>query len=119
MTYKVTAKTPKGNLSVEVEGESKFKCLDLARHFFRRAFGEDLADNDIWWKEVTPKSIDDVMICPYCGSDDCYEYSTDELGFDSDGTGHYYVDCHCKKCNDGFRLCTEFEYSVTKSHTRS
>lgn len=65
------------------------------------------------------KSIDDVMICPYCGKDDCYEYSTDEFGFDSDGTGHYYADCHCKKCNDDFRLYTEFEYSVTKSYTRS
>ena len=53
MIYKVTAKTPKGNLTVEVEGESKFRCLDLAQHYFRKAFGEDLADNDIWWKEVT------------------------------------------------------------------
>lgn len=51
MTYKVTAHTPKGNLTVEVEGESKFLCLDLARHYFRAAFGEDV-DNDIWWKEV-------------------------------------------------------------------
>ena len=41
MTYKVTAITPKGNLSVEVEGKSKFLILDLARHYFRRAFGED------------------------------------------------------------------------------
>lgn len=64
------------------------------------------------------ESIDDVMICPYCNSEDCYEYSTDELGFDSDCTGHYYTDCHCKKCGEDFRLCTEFEYSVTKSWTR-
>lgn len=64
------------------------------------------------------KSIDDVMICPYCKSEDCYEYSTDELAFDSDGTGHYYTDCHCNKCGEDFRLCTEFEYSVTKSWTR-
>ena len=41
MTYKVTAKTPKGNLTVEVEGDSKFKCLDLAQHYFRAAFGDD------------------------------------------------------------------------------
>ena len=49
MTYKVTAKTPKGNLSVEVEGESKFKCLDLAQHYFRAAFGEDF---EMSWEEV-------------------------------------------------------------------
>jgi hypothetical protein len=49
MTYKVTAKTPKGNLTVEVEGESKFCCLDLAAHYFRTAFGEDV---ELWWKEV-------------------------------------------------------------------
>ena len=58
MTFKVTARTPKGNLSVEVEGESKFLCLDLARHYFRKVFGEDLADNDIWWKEVEDKDAE-------------------------------------------------------------
>jgi hypothetical protein len=117
MIYKVTARTPKGNLSVEVEGESRYRCLDLATHYFRAVFGEDLADNDIWWKEVTPKSIDDAMICPYCGSEDCYEYNSDEIAFDVDCTGHYYVDCHCNKCNDDFRLYAEFEYSVIKSYT--
>ena len=81
----------------------------------------NLVANDIIneTEKANKKSIDDVMICPYCGSEDCYEYSTDELGFDSDGTGHYYVDCHCQKCNEDFRLCTEFEYYVTKSHIRS
>jgi len=81
----------------------------------------NLVANDIVTEteKANKKSIDDVMICPYCGSQDCYEYSTDELGFDSDGTGHYYVDCHCQKCGEDFRLCTEFEYSVTKSHIRS
>ena len=51
MTYKVTARTPKGTLSVEVEGESRYRCLDLANHYFRAVFGEDV-DNYIWWKEV-------------------------------------------------------------------
>ena len=73
-------------------------------------------DNEI--EKANAKSVDDVMICPYCNNEDCYKYSTDELGFDSDGTGHYYVDCHCTKCGKDFRLCTEFEYSVTKSWTR-
>ena len=74
-----------------------------------------LAEND----KANAKSIDDVMICPYCGSEDCYEYCTDEICLDSDCTGHYYVDCHCNKCNDAFRLYTYFEYSVTKSRTNN
>ena len=41
MTYKITAYTSKGNLTVEVEGESKFLALDLAQHYFRAAFGDD------------------------------------------------------------------------------
>ena len=48
MTYKVTAITPKGNLSIEVEGNSKFQILDLARHYFRKAFGEDF---EMTWEE--------------------------------------------------------------------
>ena len=48
MTYKVTAITSKGKLSVEVEGNSKFQILDLARHYFRRAFGDDFK---MTWEE--------------------------------------------------------------------
>lgn len=58
MTYKVTARTPKGTLSVEVEGESRYRCIDLATHYFRKVFGEDLADNDIWWQEVEDKDAE-------------------------------------------------------------
>ena len=35
-------------------------------------------------------------ICPKCGSDNWYQYDTDEIEFSFDGTGHYYIDCHCK-----------------------
>lgn len=62
------------------------------------------------------KTIDDVMICPNCQSKNCYEYSTDEIEFSYDSTGHYFTDCHCKDCNDNFRLYTEFTYNITKSH---
>ena len=48
MVYKVTAVTPKGKLSVEVEGESKFLILDLARHYFSKAFGDDF---EMTWEE--------------------------------------------------------------------
>ena len=49
MIYKVTAKTSKGNLSVEVEGDSKFLILDLAKHYFRAAFGDDF---EMSWEEL-------------------------------------------------------------------
>ena len=55
MTYKVTAKTPKGNLTVEVEGKSRFLCLDLAQHYFRAAFGEDF---EMFWEEVKENAND-------------------------------------------------------------
>ena len=48
MTYKVTATTPKGKLSVEVEGNSKFLILDLAKHYFRAAFGDNFI---MTWEE--------------------------------------------------------------------
>ena len=64
------------------------------------------------------KSIDDVMICPRCGSNKCYEFSTDEIFFDYDNTGHYYTDCQCEHCNNTFRLNIEFKYEITNSSIR-
>lgn len=48
MIYKVTAKTSKGNLTVEVESDSKFKALDLVQHYFRAAFGDNF---EMTWEE--------------------------------------------------------------------
>lgn len=62
-------------------------------------------------------TLDDVMICPNCNSDDTYSYSTDEIEFDSDGTGHYYVDCTCRACKHNFRLYTTFKYEIIRAHT--
>lgn len=64
------------------------------------------------------KTIVDVMICPECGSEDTYEYDTDEIEFLADGTGHYYCYCSCRDCMKKFKMCMEFEYSVTKSSIR-
>lgn len=50
MVYKVTAITSKGELSVEVEGSSKFQILDLAQHYFRKAFGEEFEMT--WEKQI-------------------------------------------------------------------
>lgn len=63
-------------------------------------------------------TFDDVRVCPYCESDDTYDFSTDELEFGWDGLGHYNVDCHCNKCNKNFRLYMKFEYIVKESYTR-
>lgn len=64
------------------------------------------------------KTITDIMICPKCGSDNTYEYSVDEIEFCADGTGHYYSYCSCKDCDHNFKMCMEFDYSVTNSHIR-
>lgn len=63
-------------------------------------------------------TFNEVLICPNCKSDNCYELGTDEIEFDTDGTGHYYADCYCSDCKKYFRLYTNFEYSITKAHTR-
>lgn len=62
-------------------------------------------------------TIDEVMICPKCNSNNTSEYSIDEIEFNSDGTGHYYVDCSCQDCGNHFRLYTNFKYDITSSRT--
>lgn len=53
--------------------------------------------------------------CPKCGnSDNWYQYDTDEIEFSFDGTGHYYINCHCNNCNNRWRQCYEFKYVITK-----
>ena len=64
------------------------------------------------------RTLDDVMICPYCGSDNCYDFGEDEICFENDNKGHYSVDCHCINCNKDFRLVMNFEYNVTKAQVR-
>ena len=59
------------------------------------------------------KTIEDVMICPLCKSENCYEYSRDEVEFAFDNS-HCIVDCHCSDCNNDFRLSFNFEYNITK-----
>lgn len=67
--------------------------------------------------DISNKTVDDVMVCPKCGSDNCDSYDTDEVEFNYDGTGHYNVDCACKECGNHFRLYMQFKYAVTSSHT--
>lgn len=64
------------------------------------------------------EDIYDFMICPHCGGDDVVIYGTDEIEFDNNNTGHYYVDCFCKDCQKYFRLYLEFNYTITKGWTR-
>lgn len=63
------------------------------------------------------KTIDEVMICPKCNSDNVNQCNIDEVEFDIDGTGHYFVDCKCATCSNIFRLYTRFKYTITDSHT--
>ena len=81
---------------------------------------EDLAKmvikNDL--EKTKNKTIADTMTCPECGSDNCYEYSTDEAAFNGNGNGHYYADCTCNDCLKNFRIYTDFKYSVVKVYTK-
>ena len=61
------------------------------------------------------KTIEDVMICPQCGSKNCYEDYTEEFGFGSDGTGFYIVSCCCDECESDFQLHVDFEYNVSSA----
>lgn len=64
------------------------------------------------------KHIDETEIkCPRCGEERAYAYGTDEIEFNYDGTGHYYVDCHCRDCDKGFRAYFQFEYEITSEST--
>lgn len=63
------------------------------------------------------KSLYDVLQCPRCGSEECYTYNIDDIEFEHTGEGHYYVDCHCKECDNGFRLYMQFTYNVTSATT--
>ena len=61
---------------------------------------------------MTKKTIANKMTCPKCGSDNTYEYSTDEVMFDYDGTGHYMFYCSCKDCKHNWKAKMEFTYEV-------
>lgn len=63
-------------------------------------------------------SLYDVMICPNCGSNNCYEYEPHIIEFGANGNGHYSMHCTCNECLHNFRLYTEFEYSIEKSYTK-
>ena len=58
------------------------------------------------------KTIADI-VCPKCKSENWYQYSTDEIDFCADGTGHYRFDIHCNDCGKDSRVRFDFEYQVT------
>lgn len=64
-------------------------------------------------------SIDDVLICPNCGGDLTIT-NDDELDFNSNYLfkPHYNFDAYCPKCRKTGRICTEFEYKITKFSKR-
>ncbi|MBQ0089488.1 MAG: hypothetical protein KBT27_09180 [Prevotellaceae bacterium] len=63
------------------------------------------------------KSIGDYLICDKC-EHDMYEYSTDEIYFSNDNTGHYFVDVWCPECGNHKRACIYFTYDITDFYYR-
>jgi len=62
-------------------------------------------------RTFTPETtVDDVLICPKCGSD-AEIYDTDEIEFQNDNYGHYYVYCSCKICGS-FKTYIKFKYQI-------
>jgi hypothetical protein len=60
------------------------------------------------------KTIADIL-CPFCKSDNWYQYDTDEQEFCGDGTGHYRFDIHCEDCDKCSRVEFKFTYEITES----
>lgn len=53
------------------------------------------------------------ILCPKCNSHNWYEWSTDEIGFEFDGTGHYRFLIHCEDCKQDSVITMNFEYKIT------
>lgn len=59
------------------------------------------------------RTITDI-VCPKCKSENWYEFSTDDISFEADGTGYYRFDIHCKDCGANSRVGFAFEYNITE-----
>lgn len=65
-------------------------------------------------RDIMNKYIDENKIkCPNCGEHTAYVIATDEIEFNIDGTGHYFIDCACDHCDEAFRKYYYFKYEVT------
>ena len=53
------------------------------------------------------------IVCPKCKSENWYEWSTDEIGFEFDGTGHYRFLIHREDCKQDSVITMNFEYKIT------
>ena len=53
------------------------------------------------------------IVRPKCKSENWYEWSTDEISFDLDGTGHYNFLIHCNNCGKDSCIHMNFEYNIT------
>ena len=68
--------------------------------------------------KINDKNVISDIVCPNCGSTDTTIYGTDEIEFDPDGTGHYFADCTCYRCEKSFRTCYRFKYEITDFYSR-
>lgn len=68
---------------------------------------------------LASKSVNDVMICPYCNSNNCTTDISRPSNVDaelfSDNTGNYSVKCYCRNCDNTFDLNLKFRYELTSA----
>lgn len=65
------------------------------------------------------KTIADLMICPNCGSDNCFCYDYDVHFVKGDLLdAHAIMKCDCKDCHKSFQIGFQFEYNITKHWNR-
>lgn len=60
------------------------------------------------------KTLEDVMVCPFCGSKNVEEYNIMSTQISEQGLGKYDIDCVCRSCERVFRIFTTFEYTITR-----
>lgn len=60
----------------------------------------------------TGKSLEDIIKCPQCGSEECYQFDVDEIEFASD-LSHSVLYYHCQDCDKSFRVFFKFRYEIT------
>lgn len=106
-----------GDLNITKGSGIEHKTPDMVRGKIvdKLAAYEDVCDVP---SKVNDKNVISDIVCPNCGSTDTTIYGTDEIEFDSDGTGHYFADCTCYRCEKSFRTCYRFKYEITDSYMR-
>lgn len=62
-------------------------------------------------KKIT---LQDIIRCPECNSDDCAMYRFVGVNLDSFGTGEHSAEYRCRDCAHEFGVTVLFDYSITE-----